>query len=83
MYIICILDKYIKDKNVGFGDYIAAGEKSIKVDSYRMSIIIIDIPNSPDIIILTNTTYCFIFFVNIILIKHFQLKKIYLDKKYS
>ena len=83
IYIICILDGYIKDKNIGLGDYIAAGEKPVKIDLYKISIIAVDILNDPDIIILADTVYCFIFLANIIPAKHFQFKEIYLDEEYS
>ena len=83
MYIICTLNEYIKDRDVGPDNYIAAGEKSVKVDLYGMSIIAVDILNGLDIIILVNTAYCFIFFVNIVLTKRFSLKKIYKDEEYS
>ena len=83
MYITYTLDGYTKDKNTGPGNYITAGEKPIKVNLYRTSIITINILNGPDTIILTNTVYYSIFFTNIISAKCFQLKKVYLNKKHS
>ena len=83
MYIICILNGYTKDRNVGPGDYVAAGEKSVKVDLYRISIIVIDTLNGPDIIIFTDIVYCSTFLANIVLTKRFWLKKVYLDEEHS
>ena len=83
MYIIYILNGYIKDRNTGPSDYVAAGEKSIKIDLYGTSIITIDILNGPDTIIFTNTAYYPTFLINVISAKCFQFKKIYLDKKHN
>ena len=71
MHITCILDGYIKDRDTGPDDYIVVGEKSIKVDSYRMSIIVIDILNGSDIIIFMDIAYYLIFLVNVISVKRF------------
>ena len=70
-HITYILDGYTKDRDVGPGDYIAAGEKSVKIDLYRIFIIVVDILNGPDIIILVDTAYYSIFLANIISIKCF------------
>ena len=83
IYIIYILDGYIKNRDVGSGNYVAAGEKLVKVDSYRMSIIAVDILNGLNIIILADIIYCFIFLINIVSAKCFQFKRIYLNKKHS
>ena len=83
IYIICILDKYIKDRDAGFGDYVAVDEKSVKVDLYRTSIIAVNILNGPDIIIFADTVYCFIFLINIVSTKYFQFKEVYLNEKYN
>ena len=83
IYIIYILDGYTKDRNVGFDDYVAAGEKPVKINLYRISIIAVDILNGPDIIIFVNIVYCFIFLANIISAKCFWFKKIYLNKEYN
>ena len=77
------MNGYIKDRDIGPGDYIAAGEKSVKVDLYRISIIAIDILNGLDIIIFADIVYCFIFLVNVVLAKCFRFKRIYLDKEYN
>ena len=71
IYITCILDEYIKDKDTGPDDYVAVGEKPVKIDLYRTSIIIIDILNDPDTIILADIIYCFIFLANVISVKYF------------
>ena len=83
MYIICTLDGYTKDRDINPGDYITAGEKPIKINLYRTSIIAVNIPNDLDIIIFADTAYCFIFLANIISAKHFQFKEIYLNKEHS
>ena len=83
IHIICILDKYIKDRDTGPNNYITTDKKSIKINLYRTSIIAIDTLNGPDTITLINTTYYSTFFTNIISTKYFQFKKIYLDKKHS
>ena len=83
IHIIYTLNEYIKDRNVGSDDYIAADEKPVKVNLYGISIIAIDILNGSNIIIFINTVYCFIFLANIILIKYFQFKKVYLDEKHN
>ena len=82
-YITCILNRYTKDRNVDLGDYIVAGEKPVKVNLYKMFIIIVDILNNLDTIILVDIAYCFIFFANVVLVKCFWFKEIYLDKKHS
>ena len=83
MYITYILDGYIKDRDINLDDYIIINKKPVKVDLYKTFIIVIDTPNNPDTIILTDTAYYFIFLANIVSAKCFWLKKIYLDKKYS
>ena len=83
MYIIYILDEYIKDRDVGSGNYIIVGEKPVKVDLYGMSIIIVNILNGLNIIILADTVYCFIFLINIVLAKYFWFKEIYLNEEYN
>ena len=70
-HITCILDGYTKDRDVGPDNYIAADKKPVKVDLYKISIIIIDILNGPDIIIFINTVYCFTFLANVVSIKCF------------
>ena len=82
-YITCILDGYIKDRNIGLGNYIIVDKKSVKVNLYGMSIIAIDILNDLNTIIFVDTAYYFIFLANVISVKYFQLKKIYLDKKHN
>ena len=83
MHITYTLNEYTKDRNAGPGNYVAAGEKPVKINSYKISIIAVNTPNDPDIIILTNTIYHPTFLANITSTKHFQLKEIYLDKKHS
>ena len=83
IYIIYTLNEYIKDRDTDLNNYIITGEKPIKINLYGMSIIVVDILNSPDIIIFVDIIYCFIFFANIILAKHFQLKGVYLNKEYN
>ena len=83
MYIICILDGYTKDRDIGPGDYIAADKKPIKIDLYGISIITIDILNGPDTIILINTAYYPTFLANIVSTKYFQFKKIYLNEEHN
>ena len=71
MYITYTLDGYIKDRNIGPDDYIVTGEKPVKIDSYRTSIIVVDILNGLDTIIFVDIAYCLIFLVNIVSAKHF------------
>ena len=71
IYIIYILDEYIKNRNTGPGDYVAVDKKSIKIDSYKTSIITINTPNDLNTITLANTAYCFTFLINITSTKHF------------
>ena len=77
------MDKYTKDRNINPDNYITTNKRPIKINLYKVSIIAVNTPNDPDIITLTNTAYYPIFLTNIISAKHFQFKKIYLDKKYS
>ena len=83
IYITCTLDGYTKDRDADSDNYIAAGEKLIKIDLYKTSIITVNILNGLNIIIFTDTAYCLTFFANVVLIKHFQLKKVYLDEEHS
>ena len=83
MYITYILNRYIKDRDIGPDNYITTNKKSIKIDLYEISIIAVDTLNDLNIIILADIVYCFIFLINIISAKHFQFKKIYLNKKHS
>ena len=83
MYITYILDGYTKDRDTDSGDYITTDKKPVKVDSYRISIIAVNIPNGLNTITFTDITYYFIFLTNITSTKHFQFKKIYLDEKHS
>ena len=83
MHITCTLDKYTKDRDIDPGDYVIADEKPVKVDLYRMFIIIVDTLNGPDTITFTNIVYYFIFFANIASAKHFQFKRVYLNEKHS
>ena len=83
IYIICILDGYTKDRDIGPDNYVAADKKSVKVDLYGMSIIIIDTLNGLDIIIFADIIYYSTFLANIISTKYFQFKKVYLDKKHN
>ena len=71
MYIICTLDEYIKDRNIGFDNYITANKKPVKVDLYGMSIIVIDTPNGLDTIIFADIVYYLTFLTNVILVKYF------------
>ena len=71
MYIICILDEYIKDRDADPGDYVVVDKKSIKVNLYKISIIAVDILNGLDIIIFTNIVYYPTFLANVALAKYF------------
>ena len=82
-HIIYILDEYTKDRNTSPDNYITADEKPVKINSYKMFIITVNIPNGLNTITLADTAYCPTFFTNIISTKHFQLKKIYLDKEHN
>ena len=82
-YITCTLNEYTKDRNINPDNYVTADKKPIKVNLYKTSIIAVNTPNGPNIIIFANTAYCFIFLANITSIKCFQFKKIYLDKKHN
>ena len=70
-YITYILDKYIKDRDTDLDNYITTDKKPIKINSYKTSIIAVNTPNNPNIIILTDTTYYSTFLANIISTKHF------------
>ena len=83
MHITCILDKYIKNRNIDSDNYVIVDKKSVKVNLYRTFIIAVDTLNGPDIITFANIVYYFTFFVNIVSAKYFQFKKVYLNKKYS
>ena len=71
IHITYILDEYIKNKNVSPDDYVTADEKSFKIDLYKTSIIAVNTLNGPDIIILIDIVYYFIFFINIVSAKCF------------
>ena len=83
MHIIYILNGYIKDRNIDPNNYIIIDEKSVKVDLYKMSIIVVDTLNDLDIIIFVDIVYYPIFLTNITLTKHFQFKGVYLNKEHS
>ena len=83
IYIIYILNRYIKNRDTDPDDYITANKKPIKINLYKTSIITINTPNNLDTITFTDTIYYSTFLINIISAKYFQFKKIYLNKKHS
>ena len=54
-YITCTLNEYTKDRNINPDNYVTADKKPIKVNLYKTSIIAVNTPNGPNIIIFANT----------------------------